>query len=172
MTKKETRDHCYHLCEWLCIWLPGCLHKNKVVHERGKRLQTQMDCYIYFSGKRKWWQKWWQMGWVIILPWLVYELFTNQPWLRLQLRLEAVLLLVALTSQICHPMAKVSRFASVAKPFLLACSMLCFNLSVLCFLLCGWDCFHMLTSCHHILVCNNGSCGSLVIVHPRQSGFL
>jgi hypothetical protein len=29
----------------------GCLHQNKVVHERGKRFQTQMTCYIYFSGK-------------------------------------------------------------------------------------------------------------------------
>jgi hypothetical protein len=29
----------------------SCLHKNKVVHEREKRNQTQMACYIYFSGK-------------------------------------------------------------------------------------------------------------------------
>ena len=28
-----------------------CLHKSQVVHERGKRDQTQMACYIYFSGK-------------------------------------------------------------------------------------------------------------------------
>jgi hypothetical protein len=28
-----------------------CSHKSKVVHERGKRFQTQMACYIYFSGK-------------------------------------------------------------------------------------------------------------------------
>jgi len=29
----------------------GCLHKSKIVHERGKRNQTQIACYIYFSGK-------------------------------------------------------------------------------------------------------------------------
>jgi hypothetical protein len=29
-----------------------CLHKKgKVVHEREKKNQTQMACYIYFSGK-------------------------------------------------------------------------------------------------------------------------
>ena len=28
-----------------------CLHKSKVVHEREKRNQIQMACYIYFSGK-------------------------------------------------------------------------------------------------------------------------
>jgi hypothetical protein len=32
-------------------YVSGCLHKSKVVHERGKRNQTQMACYIYFSGK-------------------------------------------------------------------------------------------------------------------------
>jgi hypothetical protein len=29
----------------------GCLHKSKVVHEREKRNQSKMACYIYFSGK-------------------------------------------------------------------------------------------------------------------------
>jgi hypothetical protein len=28
-----------------------CLHKSKIVNERGKRIQTQMVCNIYFSGK-------------------------------------------------------------------------------------------------------------------------
>jgi hypothetical protein len=28
-----------------------CLYENKVVHERKKRNQTRMACYIYFSGK-------------------------------------------------------------------------------------------------------------------------
>jgi hypothetical protein len=32
-------------------YVSGCLHKSRVVHERGKRNQTQMACYIYFSGK-------------------------------------------------------------------------------------------------------------------------
>ena len=32
-------------------YVSGCLHKSKVVHERGKRFQTQVACYIYFSGK-------------------------------------------------------------------------------------------------------------------------
>jgi hypothetical protein len=32
-------------------YVSGCLHKSKVVHEREKRNQTQMACYIYFSGK-------------------------------------------------------------------------------------------------------------------------
>jgi hypothetical protein len=32
-------------------YVSGCLHKSKGVHERGKRFQTQMACYIYFSGK-------------------------------------------------------------------------------------------------------------------------
>jgi 4-diphosphocytidyl-2C-methyl-D-erythritol kinase len=29
----------------------GCLHKSKGVHEREKRNQAKMTCYIYFSGK-------------------------------------------------------------------------------------------------------------------------
>jgi hypothetical protein len=32
-------------------YVSGYLHQSKVVHERGKRNQTQMACYIYFSGK-------------------------------------------------------------------------------------------------------------------------
>jgi hypothetical protein len=32
-------------------YVSDCLHKSKVVHERGKRNQTQMACYIYFSGQ-------------------------------------------------------------------------------------------------------------------------
>ena len=32
-------------------YVSGYLHKNKVVHERGKINQTQMTCYIYFSAK-------------------------------------------------------------------------------------------------------------------------
>jgi hypothetical protein len=32
-------------------YVSGCLYKNKIVHERGKRNQNQMACFIYFSGK-------------------------------------------------------------------------------------------------------------------------
>jgi hypothetical protein len=32
-------------------YLSGCLLESNVVHERGRRNQTQMACYIYFSGK-------------------------------------------------------------------------------------------------------------------------
>jgi hypothetical protein len=32
-------------------FVSGCLHKNKVVHERGKRNQTQMARYIYLFVK-------------------------------------------------------------------------------------------------------------------------
>jgi hypothetical protein len=32
-------------------YVSDCLHKSKVVHERGKRNQAQMACYIYFSEK-------------------------------------------------------------------------------------------------------------------------
>jgi hypothetical protein len=36
-----------------CVYdyVSGCLHKSTVVHERRKRNQTQMACYIDFSGK-------------------------------------------------------------------------------------------------------------------------
>jgi hypothetical protein len=30
-------------------YVSACLHKSEVVHERGKRMQTQMVCYIYYS---------------------------------------------------------------------------------------------------------------------------
>ena len=32
-------------------YVSGCLHRSKVVHERGKRNQSKMACYIYFSGQ-------------------------------------------------------------------------------------------------------------------------
>jgi hypothetical protein len=32
-------------------YVSDCLHKSKVVHERGKNNQTQMACHIYSSGK-------------------------------------------------------------------------------------------------------------------------
>jgi hypothetical protein len=35
-------------------YVSGCLRKSEVVHEREKRNQTQMACYIYFSVKGMW----------------------------------------------------------------------------------------------------------------------
>jgi hypothetical protein len=38
------------------MYLVACI-TDKVVHERGRRDQTQMACYIYtFLGRGKWWQ--------------------------------------------------------------------------------------------------------------------
>jgi hypothetical protein len=80
-----------------------CLHKSKVVHEREKRNQTKMACYIYFYGKGQMVAK--GCG----LRFASYKLsIANCP------------------------------FAS-------------------CCLLCGWDCFHVLMTNHHMPMSNTPS---------------
>jgi hypothetical protein len=99
-------EWCYLLFEWLCIWLLACIKVKQYM--RGEReIRPKWSAIYTFLGRGKWWQKWWQMGWVITFPMTNCELFTSRPWLRLRSRLEAVLLLVAIISQICHPMTKI-----------------------------------------------------------------
>jgi hypothetical protein len=55
-----------------------CLYENKVVHERGKRNQTRMACYIYFSGKGQMVAKVVADGLNNIFPMTDYELFISR----------------------------------------------------------------------------------------------
>ena len=134
-----------------------------------REIRPKWPAIYTFLGRDKWWQKWWQMGWVITFPMTDCELFTSRPWLRLRSRLEAVFAIGGNNLSDLPPNGKSPSGlppngidASVVKPFLLACSMLllpsCFHftstLLPLCFLLCGWNCFHMLMTNHHMLICN------------------
>ena len=130
---------------------------------RGEReIRPKWPAIYTFLGRDKWWQKWWQMGWVITFPMTDCELFTSRPWLRLRPRLEAVF---AIGGNNLSDLPPNGIDASVVKPFLLACSMLllpsCFHftstLLPLCFLLCGWNCFHMLMTNHHMPISNNSN---------------
>ena len=152
--------------------LSGCLHKSKVVHERGKRNQTQMASYIYFSGKGQTVANcdsinWYDQSVRVIIGtsnnWyeqLVVPVWTVHTW--------GLLLLVAIIPHLCQPIAEVPHLcwsngnnASVA---ILGSWHFPWGLLPVWFLylLCGWDCF-LFASCRYddiIIACLPSTCSN------------
>jgi hypothetical protein len=87
-----------------------CLHKSKVVHERGKRNQTRMACYIYFSGKGQ----------------MVVKSNNIGVWCSRNVVVRCSMIEICRSSIVkidrCSTVVGVQQF--ISNPFLLACSML------------------------------------------------
>ena len=111
-----------------------CLHKSRVVHERGKRNQTQMACYIYFSGKGQMVAKVVANGlshnfsndwlWTVHQSTVITSLITSWGWFAIGGNNLSDL---PPNGKSPSGLSPNGINASVAKPFLLACSMLCFH---------------------------------------------